>query len=239
MSIAQWVSVGVMVIVSTVAFITAYRKRPVIGILAAAFVVLIFIWYRKQGLNVIGFVQPKSWLATGLWGVGLGMALYLLSTLVIDPFIESSTGKPTNLDFLDKIRGNWKQLLLGLLLAWVLTAFLAESIFRGFLMSEIGNILTRTGVFAAIGLLISAIVYGAAHWHRGESGILGAAILGLLLGDIFIWSGYNLWMPILAHAVLETISLILVFFNQDKFLKNMIWKEKKNERSQRPAAKNR
>jgi uncharacterized protein len=227
MSLDLWISLGVVIIVSTVVFITGYRKIPTIGIIAATIIIGLYIWYRKQGLNSIGFFMPKNWLATTLWSLGLGIGLSVVSTLVIEPIIEKSTGQPINLDIFNKIRGNWKQLLIMLLTAWILASFLEEMIFRGYLMSEIGNIIGRTGVFASIALLISAIVFGFAHWYQGRSGALTAAIMGLILGDIFIWSGYNLWMPILTHMVIDTIGLLLVYSNNDIRLKNLLWKENK------------
>jgi membrane protease YdiL (CAAX protease family) len=227
MSLDLWISLGVVIIVSTIVFITGYRKIPAVGIIAAALIIGIFIWYRKQGLDAIGFFMPKNWLATILWSIGLGIGLSFVSTLVVEPIIERSTGQPINLDIFEKIRGNWKQLLVMLVTAWILAAFLEEMIFRGYLMSEIGNIIGRTGVFASIALLISAIVFGFAHWYQGRSGALTAAIMGLILGDIFIWSGYNLWMPIITHMVIDTIGLLLVYSNNDIRLKNLLWKENK------------
>jgi uncharacterized protein len=227
MSLDLWISLGMVIIVSTIVFITGYRKIPAIGIVAAALIIGVFILYRKQGLDAIGFFTPINWLATILWSLGLGIGLSFVSALVIEPIIERSTGQPINLDVFEKIRENWKQLLIMLVTAWVLASFLEEMIFRGYLMSEIGNIIGRTGVFASIGLLISATVFGFAHWYQGRSGALTAAIMGLILGDIFIWSGYNLWMPIFTHMVIDTVGLLLVYSNNDIRLKNLLWKENK------------
>lgn len=124
------------------------------------------------------------------------------------------------------MRGNWKQLLITLAVAWILASFLEESIFRGFLISAPGSLLGKSGIFAFIILLISAVVFGLAHWYQGKSGALSTAIIGLLLGDIFIWSGNNLWMPVLTHGFIDTIGLILIYFNKDAGLKKILWKEK-------------
>jgi hypothetical protein len=43
----------------------------------------------------------------------------------------------------------------------------------------------KNGVFACIGLLISAIVLGLEHWYPGKSEAICITIIGLLLGDIF------------------------------------------------------
>jgi membrane protease YdiL (CAAX protease family) len=111
-------------------------------------------------------------------------------------------------------------------LAWILASFLEECIFRDSPMSALGSLISNSGAFASIGLLISAVVFGLARWYQGKSGATSTANIGLLLGDIFIWSGNNLWMPILMHGVKDTIGLILIYFNQDPSLKNLLWKEK-------------
>jgi hypothetical protein len=77
----------------------------------------------------------------------------------------------------------------------------------------------KSGKLASFGILISEIVYGFTHWYQGKRASVSTAINGLLPGDIFIWNGHNLWMPIPTHGVLDTIALIPIFFNQDTGLK--------------------
>jgi hypothetical protein len=94
-------------------------------------------------------------------------------------------------------------------------------------MTELGRLIGFDGAFAAILLFASAAVFGFAHWYRGKSGVLGMAIFGLLIGDVFIWFSYNLWMLILTRAIAETVVLLLIFFDLDKRFRKLIWKEKK------------
>jgi membrane protease YdiL (CAAX protease family) len=122
------------------------------------------------------------------------------------------------------MRGDWKQLLI-MAVTWPLASYLEESIFRGFLIPENGALIGKSGVSASIGLLISALVFGLVHWYQGRSGNISTTLIGLLLRDKFIWSGYNLWMPILTHGVIDTIGLILIYFNQDTGLNKLLWKD--------------
>jgi membrane protease YdiL (CAAX protease family) len=42
------------------------------------------------------------------------------------------------------------------------------------------------------------------------------------MGILFIWSGYNLWLPILTHGFIDTVGLTMIYLNADKKLKQMI-----------------
>ncbi|MFA5873647.1 MAG: type II CAAX endopeptidase family protein [Anaerolineales bacterium] len=221
-----WFSLGLVVLITAIVVLAGIKKQPGIGIILAVIILGVAVGFDKLKLSDIGFSAPKSWLATILWSLGLGVVIAFVSTLVIEPAAEKMAGQPHDLSILEKMRGNWKQLLLMLAVAWILASFLEESIFRGFLMSALGSLIGKSGVFASIGLLISAVVFGLAHWYQGKSAAISTAIIGLLLGDIFIWSGYNLWMPILTHGVIDTLGLILIYFNQDTGLKKLLLKEK-------------
>jgi membrane protease YdiL (CAAX protease family) len=222
-----WISLGFVLLVSVVVIVSGIKKQPGIGILIALVIIGVSLWIRTQSLDSIGFSPPKNWLFTVLWSIGLGTTIALLSTLVVEPATEKLTGQPHDLSAFEKMRGNWKRLLFMLLVAWILAAFLEESIFRGFLMTELGKLIGTTGAWASLCLLLSSIVFGLAHWYQGKSGALSTGIIALLIGNIFIWSGYNLWMPILTHAVIDTIGLLLIYFNADIRLNKLVWKEDK------------
>jgi membrane protease YdiL (CAAX protease family) len=222
---SPWFSFGLVVLITVIVVLAGIKKQPGIGIIIAVIILGVAIVLGKLKLGDIGFSAPKSWLTTILWSLGLGILVAFVSTLIIEPAAELIAGQPHDLSIFKKMRGNWRQFLLMLGMAWILASFLEESIFRGFLMSAIGSLIGNSGIFASIGLLISAVVFGLAHWYQGKSGAISSTIIGLLIGDIFIWSGYNLWMPILTHGVIDAIGLILIFLNKDAVLKKVLWKE--------------
>jgi membrane protease YdiL (CAAX protease family) len=43
-------------------------------------------------------------------------------------------------------------------------------------------------------------------------GILDDTVAGLVLGAAYLASGRNLWAPILAHGVIDTIGIVFVYF---------------------------
>jgi membrane protease YdiL (CAAX protease family) len=222
-----WISIGLLVLVPAFVVVTGIRKQATIGTIVAAVIIGISIYFRKRGLETLGFYAPPNWLATVLWSLGLGIALGFLYPLILEPAGEKIAEERHDWKRLAGVRGNWKQLLLMLALAWVLAAFLEETIFRAFLMTELGRVIGFDGAYAAIALFASAAVFGFAYWYRGKGAVLSMAVLGLLLGNVFVWGGYNLWMLIITRAVAETVGLLLIFFDVDKRLIKRIWKEKK------------
>jgi membrane protease YdiL (CAAX protease family) len=73
-------------------------------------------------------------------------------------------------------------------------------------------------------VLFSSTLFGLAHWYQGPSGVLSTAVVGVFMGIIFIWAGFNLWVVIFTHAFIDTISLVLVYSNQDRKLKYVFLK---------------
>jgi uncharacterized protein len=79
-----------------------------------------------------------------------------------------------------------------MLIVWVLVAFLEESIFHGFLMTETARIIGAAWPALVVNVMFSSVVFGLAHGYQGPSGIWSTSILGVFLGVIFMSSGFNL-----------------------------------------------
>ena len=83
-------------------------------------------------------------------------------------------------------------------IAVALTAGLCEELlYRGWLLNLIGNALGSVWV----GLLVSSIVFGLAHAYQGRNGIIGASVLGVVFGAVFVLSGTLILGQILHTAI--------------------------------------
>jgi membrane protease YdiL (CAAX protease family) len=219
-------TIGLIVLISTVVILTGIKKQPGIGIIIALLVLGAGIGFNRLNFKDIGFFSPKNWMTTIIWGLGLGIILSALSTFIIEPAAEKLGNQPVDLDQFKRIRGKWKWFLFLVIVGGIVAPVLEETIFRGFLLSELAKLIGKSGPLITISLVISSVVFGLAHWYQGKSGVISTTILGMLLGDIFIWSGYNLWMPILTHSIINIAGLTLIFTNQDINLRKFLWKEK-------------
>jgi hypothetical protein len=60
-------------------------------------------------------------------------------------------------------------------------------------------------------VLASSLVFGAAHGYQGLAGATGAAEIGLLLGVMYLLNKRNLWMNIVCHGCIDSISLLWLY----------------------------
>jgi uncharacterized protein len=61
-----------------------------------------------------------------------------------------------------------------------------------------------------------SVLFGFGHYYKGPSGVLDSTYSGLVLGTAYLLSGRNLWAPILAHGISDTLALFVVFMGWAK-----------------------
>jgi uncharacterized protein len=220
----MFIAISLVFIVSALLIGTGLKKQPGLGILGALFIMGLALWLRGDSLIGLGFGFPPNWVQTILLGLVLGALIQLISVALLEPFAEKVTGVPHDHSILSNVRGNWKVFLQWMLIVWVLVALLEESIYRGFLMTEIAKIIGTAPWALGINIIVSALVFGLSHGYQGRSGILSTGMIGILLGGIFAWSGFNLWLVIFTHGFIDTIGIGLIAMDADKAIQNKIWK---------------
>jgi len=216
------VSFSILILVVVVILITSFKRMPGVGVIAALLIIGVTVWLRGDGLIGLGFFPPENWGTTILWGIFLGIAIQFASTLVLEPFSDRVTKSTTDHSSFESLRGNLMNFLLIVVGVWVVVVFLEEIIFRGYMMGEIAELIGTSDVSLAVNLVLTSILFGLAHWYQGRSGALSTGIIGALLGILFIASGFNIWLPILTHGVIDTVGLFLIYINADKFLKERV-----------------
>ena len=216
------ISFAILILIAAVILVTSFRRVPGIGVVVALILIGATVWLRGDGLIGLGFSPPENWGATILWSLLLGIVIQFASTLILEPFSDRVTKSTTDHSLFDGLRGNLKNFLLLFVSVWVLVAFLEEIIFRGYMMSEIAELIGTSKPALAVNLILTSVLFGLAHWYQGKSGTLSTGIVGVVLGILFIASGFNLWLPILTHGFIDTVGLFLIYVNADKFLKERV-----------------
>jgi membrane protease YdiL (CAAX protease family) len=93
-------------------------------------------------------------------------------------------------------------------LAWIVVAasagFCEEVVYRGYLQTQLGSFTGRP----ALGIVIQAALFGAAHADQGLAAVPRVALCGLVLGAVARWRG-SLWPGILGHAGLDISGVLL------------------------------
>jgi uncharacterized protein len=214
--------IAVLCIISGVVIATSVRGVPGIGVIAGMVIAGCVLVLRRHGLRAIGLTRPASWPRTLLLSVAFGVIIQLGSLMVLEPLVQRITASPVDVSVLDSIRGNFGALLLFLALVWVVVVFVEEMLFRGFLMTELRGLLGSGGIGLTVNLLLVSTVFGLAHWYQGPSGMLTTGLVGGALGLMFIRTGFNLWLPILVHGVINTVGLTLIYLNVDQYLTTLL-----------------
>ena len=83
--------------------------------------------------------------------------------------------------------------------------------YRAFLINQLGELFQGKKLRKVLPLLLSAVIFGLVHFYQGPIGIITTGLTGLILGVIYLWSGRNLWIAIIAHGLVNTLSFVLIY----------------------------
>ncbi len=168
---------------------------------------------RGTGWREIGLAQPKSRYRTVLLGIGAAVGAVLVSVAVtaIVLNLPGFATEPADVSRFNPIEGNLPLFLGYVVLAWTAIAFGEEMFLRAFLTDRLAYLFRYTKVGWAFGLTGSSIAFGLVHLQEGPVGMLSTGAVGLLWAWIYLRTGRNLWVTIIAHGLLNTLRFVLVF----------------------------
>jgi membrane protease YdiL (CAAX protease family) len=162
----------------------------------------------------VGLARYRSWPVTIAIGVVLGVLAEAFQLLVTQPILSRLIGKEPDLELFRMLTGNVKMTVLFIALSWTLAAFGEEMFWRGYLMNRVADVGGRTRPAWLFSLVIVNMAFGVAHGYQGWTGLIEEGISGLLLAWMYLRTGRNLCVPIIAHGVADTIDMILIFFGK-------------------------
>jgi hypothetical protein len=166
---------------------------------------------RGSGWRKIGMARPAGWGRTILLGMGAGVVLNVVDVVVVLPLLQRVTGQGLELGQFEGIQGNPVVLLIWLAIAWSLAAFGEEMAYRGYVLNRLGDLLGRGRAGQALSLVLMAVLFALGHGYQGVTGAVDNVLWALVYGALYLVSGGNLWLPIIAHGVENTVSFILLY----------------------------
>ena len=89
----------------------------------------------------------------------------------------------------------------------IISGGIKEEFQRAFILNRFRQHLGGAGR----GLVIWSLAFGAGHYAQGVQGMCAAVILGFIFGALYLIRG-NLILPITAHAVYNTLALLIYWF---------------------------
>jgi len=140
----------------------------------------------------------------------LATLAFVLASVVMANFTEI----PESADMSDYayMQDNLPMLLLTLLGVWIVSSFGEEVIYRAYLINQLLNIGIVGKVANGIAVLISAIIFGLIHYEWGAMGMAQTTAMGLVLGIFYLRLGKKLWPLVLAHAYMDTLLMLQMYF---------------------------
>ncbi len=160
----------------------------------------------------IGLRAGPQWKVLVLAGVCAGIAMETLGLFVTLPLLVKLTGqRPDLTDYRDLV-GNLDLLFRLIVGAWVVAAFGEELVWRGYLMNRLADLFGRDKIGWTVALVLMSLAFGLAHAQQGWVDVVEGIIDGALLGLLYLVSGRNLLVPIVAHGVTDTVDCLIIFF---------------------------
>jgi len=182
-----------------------------------SFSTLIIATWRMKVRNItwkeLGLCKPKSLKKTILISVGIlvaTVASIVLFNIIQDSFsilTEPETTGATSSSKFGELKGNWL-LFFTIMPAVLLESSLEELLDRGFLMNWIEKVFSKTSMATIIAVVLQAAIFGFRHSYDLSSRSITVGLIGLVMGIAYVKFGRNLWPLIIAHCVLNTMSMI-------------------------------
>jgi membrane protease YdiL (CAAX protease family) len=166
-----------------------------------------FRW-KDVGLNC----EPALSLTKILFiGRAAGIGMEALELFATQPLLTKLFNQGPDLHQFQRLIGNAKLLILGIVLSWVLAAFGEEAVYRGYLTNRVAEIFGASKNAWIVAALLVILLFGFAHFHQGPTGVTENIIDGAILAALYFGTGRNLWAPIIAHGIQDTVDVLLIY----------------------------
>lgn len=181
-------------------------------ILALVLYAWLSLWLRGKGWSDFGLKKPDSWKQTILFALLVGIVFQALSLYAIEPFLGKLTGDIPDVSVFRPLVGDVTQLIIFLGISWTFAAFVEEMIYRGYFMHRFADLFNRNNTGWLVGIILSNLLFGFGHTYQGLSGMIITGITGFVFAWLYFKTNKNLWAPILAHGIYDTIGFLMIFF---------------------------
>lgn len=172
---------------------------------------LISVRLREGGWAALGFRRPKSWVMM----IVIGVAATVLRLIVSDP-IEAALipiwGAPQAPSIITSGPHDIRWLVTTLALIWAFAAFGEEVAYRGYLTLRGADALGGSTAAWLAATVAAAVLFGFGHYYKGPVGIVDSGVAGLIFGLAYLLSGRCLWTAILAHGLVDSAGVLLLYF---------------------------
>jgi len=186
------------------------------GLMWSLSTLIIAIWrmkVRNITWNDLGLRKPDNLLKTVSVTLGILIAIPILIIVFqqiqnLLPFnLSPDTSSKDAVAKFGNLKGNWIHFFT-IIPFILLQSALEELLDRGFLINWFERLFSKTSFATVIAVLLQAMIFGFRHSYDISERSITVAIIGLVMGIAYVKFGRNLWPLIIAHCILNTMSMI-------------------------------
>jgi hypothetical protein len=178
---------------------------------------LIIATWRMKVRNVtwkdLGLRKPESYKKSLFVTIGILIAI-VLSIMAFEmlkdylPFsLEQKNYSENSASKFGNLKGNWL-LFFTIMPAVLLESMLEELLDRGFLINWFEKLFSKTTIATILAVILQALIFGFRHSYDLSDRSIRVGLIGLIMGIAYVKFGRNLWSLIIAHCVLNTMSMV-------------------------------
>jgi len=161
----------------------------------------------------LGLRKPESFKKTLLVTIGILIAV-VISIMTFEmlkdylPFsVEQKNYSENSASKFGNLKGNWL-LFFTIIPAVLVESMLEELLDRGFLINWFEKLFSKTTIATILAVILQALIFGFRHSYDLSDRSIRVGLIGLIMGIAYVKFGRNLWSLIIAHCVLNTISMV-------------------------------
>ena len=170
----------------------------------------LLLYYRKQSWKDLGLTKPDSILralgVTAIILLGTVMSIMIFEMFFRD-LLFSNTDTTSESSAFSDLEGNFPYLFSIVIFVWI-ESFLEELQDRGFSLNRFDSLFSKIPFSTVLAVLSQAAIFGFRHSYDFSPRSMTTGLIGLVLGTVYVLTGRNLWPLIIAHILLNTLSMV-------------------------------
>ena len=173
-------------------------------------VATVLLYVRKQSWKDLGLLKPNHLLKTlgiaAIILIGTIVSIMIFELLIRDLlFTETeATAEAGKFEELDESLPYFFAVLLAV---WV-ESFLEELQDRGFSLNRFDALFQKIPLSTVLAVLTQAAIFGFRHSYDFSPRSMTTGLIGLVFGIVYVLTGRNLWPLIIAHILLNSMSMV-------------------------------
>jgi membrane protease YdiL (CAAX protease family) len=188
----------------------------------------VFAWclWQDGNLEGIGLDTKGSFIKLITRVVLLFIAIEAIMDFVVQPLVNKLTEEIVDYSTFSRLAHKTDKYFKYLLYTWISAAFGEEILFRGFLFRQLNVLLSGIKGKPLIIAILSSLLFALPHYYMGVGGLIITFLFGLVFAIVYIKSGYNLWVTILLHGLIDSLFLTLAWLGKleyFEFANRLIW----------------